>query len=132
MSQTHSKPVATWIGLAAGLCALASVAQAEPGVTKDTIKIGAFGPLTGAVTMYGYPILNGPTAVFNRVNDEGGINGRKIEVVYEDDGCDAAKTRAAVKKLIFSHEVFMINGGTCSASVYAARDEFNDNKVPLM
>ena len=132
MSQTHSKPVATWIGLAAGFCALASVAQAEPGVTKDTIKIGAFGPLTGAVTMYGYPILNGPTAVFNRVNDEGGINGRKIEVVYEDDGCDAAKTRAAVKKLIFSHEVFMINGGTCSASVYAARDEFNDNKVPLM
>lgn len=126
------KRAGRWLGFVAALCALASVVHAEPGVTKDTIKIGTFGPLTGAVTLYGYPILNGPAAVFARVNDEGGIHGRKIQLVYEDDGCDPAKTRAAVKKLIFNHEVFMINGGTCSAAVYAARDEFNENKVPLM
>jgi len=110
----------------------ATGALAETGVTKDSIKIGMFGPLTGAVTLYGYPILNGPAAVYARVNEEGGIHGRKIQVVYEDDGCDPAKTRAAVKKLIYNQEVFMINGGTCSASVFAARDEFNDNKVPMM
>jgi len=120
------------LALSAGALAFMPGAKAETGVTKDTIKIGVFGPLTGPVTIYGYPILNGPAAVYKRVNDQGGINGRKIELVYEDDGCDAAKTRAAVKKLIYSHEVFMINGGTCSAPVFAAREEFNDNKVPFM
>jgi branched-chain amino acid transport system substrate-binding protein len=115
-----------------GSLALARTAWAENGVTKDTIKIGTFGPLTGAVTIYGYPIINGAVAVYKKVNDEGGIHGRKLEIVYEDDGCDAAKTRAAVKKLIFSDDVFMIHGGNCSGPVFAAKDEFNENKVPFM
>ena len=45
--------------LGASLAALlAGTAQAEPGVTKDTIKLGMFGPLTGAVSIFGYPINN--------------------------------------------------------------------------
>lgn len=121
------------------VCVIASVslglgpaAQAESGVTENTIKIGTFGPLTGPVAIYGYPIINGAIAVYKKVNDEGGINGRKIEIVYEDDGCDAAKTRAAVKKLIFSDDVFMVHGGNCSGPVFAAKDEFNENNVPFM
>jgi branched-chain amino acid transport system substrate-binding protein len=115
-----------------GSIILSSGVRAESGVTKDSIKIGTFGPLTGAVTIYGYPIINGAVAVYKQVNDEGGIYGRKLEIVYEDDGCDAEKTRAAVKKLIFSDEVFMVHGGNCSGPVFAAKDEFNENKVPFM
>ena len=44
----------------------------------------------------------------------------------------AAKARAAVKKLIYTDKVFMIHGGSCSAAVFAARDEFIDAKVPFM
>ena len=107
-------------------------AGAEPGVTDTAVKIGMFGPLTGATSVYGYPINNGPIAVYNDINAKGGINGRKIEIVHEDGACDAAKTRAAVKKMIFRDQVFMIHGGSCSAAVFAARDEFIDNKVPFM
>ena len=105
---------------------------AEVGVTDTTIKIGMFGPLTGPVSIYGYPINNGAVALYKEINEQGGINGRKIEIVHEDDGCDPAKTRAAVKKLIHSDKVFMVHGGNCSAAVVAARDEFIESQVPYM
>src|SRR6185369_8847660 len=76
------------------LFALAGTCAAETGVTDTTIKIGMFGPLTGAASINGYPISNGPIAVFNEVNAKGGIHGRKIEVINEDDGCDPAKAHA--------------------------------------
>jgi branched-chain amino acid transport system substrate-binding protein len=116
--------------LAAGLAGPAS-AQ-DVGITDTTIKLGMFGPLTGAVSIYGYPINNGAIAIYREINEQGGINGRKIEIVHEDGACDPAKTRAAVKKLIHNDKVFAIHGGSCSAAVYAARDEFIDGKVPFM
>lgn len=125
------RPVALAAGLVAAM-ALAGPVAAETGVTKDTIKIGMFGPLTGPVSIYGYPINNGAIAIYKKINDEGGINGRKVEIVHEDGACDPAKTRAAVKKLIYSDEVFMIDGGSCSAAVFAAREEFIEGKVPYM
>jgi branched-chain amino acid transport system substrate-binding protein len=123
-----------FMGLAAAyVLALAPLhALAEDGVTADTIKIGMFGPLTGATSVYGYPINNGAIAIYKDINEKGGINGRKIEIVHEDGACDPAKTRAAVKKLIYTDKVFMIHGGSCSAAVVAARDEFIDSKVPFM
>lgn len=117
--------------LAAMGCLIVS-ASAEPGVTNTTIKIGMFGPLTGATSVYGYPINNGAVAFYNDINAKGGINGRKIEIVHEDGGCDPAKTRAAVKKLIHRDDVFMIHGGNCSAAVFASREEFIENKVPYV
>ena len=47
-----------------------------------------FGPLTGATSVYGYPINNGAIAIYKEINDQGGINGRKIEIVHEDGACD--------------------------------------------
>lgn len=106
--------------------------SAEVGVTDKTIKIGMFGPLTGPTSIYGYPINNGGIALYQEINEQGGINGRKIEIIHEDGACDPSKTRAAVKKLIHNDKVFMVHGGTCSAAVLAARDEFIDSKVPYM
>ena len=105
---------------------------AEPGVTADTIRIGMFGPLTGPVSIYGYPINDGAIAVYKQVNDAGGINGRKIEIVQEDDACDPTKARAAVKKLVSRDDVFMVHGGSCSAATFATRDTFIDEQVPFM
>jgi len=116
--------------LAAALAA--GGASAETGVTRDTIKLGMFGPLTGPVSIYGYPINNGAIAIYRMINDQGGIHGRKIEIVHEDGACDPAKTRAAVKKMISRDEVFAVHGGNCSAAVFAAKDIFVDEKVPLM
>lgn len=115
-----------------GVLTLLPASAAEVGVTPTTIKIGMFGPLTGALSLWGYPINNGAIAVYNHVNATGGINGRKIEIAHEDGACDPAKTVAAVKKLIFRDEVFAIHGGTCSAAVFAARDEIINNGVPFV
>jgi branched-chain amino acid transport system substrate-binding protein len=103
-----------------------------PGVTKDTITIGAFGPLTGPSYLYGKLFFNGIDVVFDEVNAEGGIYNRKLQLVREDDRCDPASAIAAVKKLISEDHVFSISGGGCSNSAFAAREEIEKSGVPWL
>jgi branched-chain amino acid transport system substrate-binding protein len=110
--------------LAAAACVLAlgaAHAQGEPGVTDKTIKIGLFGPLSGNSMAYGFDVMNAAKMYYDKVNKEGGINGRKIELVIEDDRCNANDLLAAVKKLTEQDKVFALNGGSCSAAVVGAR-----------
>lgn len=118
--------------LAALAAGLPSHSWAEDGVTPTTIKIGMYGPLTGSASLWGHPTQYGAIMIYKDINDKGGIHGRKIEVVQEDGACDAAKTVAAVKKLIHRDKVFMINAGICSGATMAARNEIVANKVPHM
>jgi len=108
---------------AAALLAGTSATAADPGITADTIKLGMFAPMTGSMAVGSLTLL-GATAIYKSVNDAGGINGRKIELVVEDDGCDPNKTIAAVKKLMSQDNVFMIHGGWCSGTALAAKPEF--------
>src|SRR6266481_5766165 len=101
------------IGILGVMAALtvAQGAQAQvPGVTADTIKIGSFGALTGPGYLYGKLPMNGIEVVFDQINAAGGINGRKLELVREDDRCDPAAAIGAVKKLIYEDKVFAIIG----------------------
>ncbi len=120
--------------IVAGLAGLAAGAQAadSTGVTKDKIKIGMFGPMSGTNASFAKG-LYGTVAIYKDVNDRGGINGRKIELVIEDDACDGDKTIAAVKKLVDQDKVFMLHGGWCSSAVMKARPEIEKRaKVPYM
>lgn len=107
-------------------------AAEEIGVTSDAIKIGIFAPFTGSVANWGYPIARGALAVYEEMNAKGGIHGRKIVVVEEDDQCDPSKGVAAVKKLIHSHKVFMLHGANCSNAALAVRPEVQQTKVPWL
>jgi branched-chain amino acid transport system substrate-binding protein len=125
----------THIALATLLAAAAPlVARAAdvPGVTKDEIKIGSFGSLTGPTYLYGKLTMNGVDAVFAKVNEEGGVNGRKLVLVREDDRCDPATAIAAVKKLVFNENVFALIGGGCSNAALAARPEIIKDAVPYI
>ena len=62
-------------------------AQQEPGLTDKTIKIGLFGPLSGNSMAYGFDVMNAAKMYYDKINKEGGVNGRKIELVIEDDRC---------------------------------------------
>jgi len=119
---------------AAVLCALAFGAQAqnEPGITGKTIRIGLFAPLSGSGMAYGFDVLNAARMWYDKVNREGGVNGRRIELVIEDDRCNANDLVAAVKKLAEQDKVFLLNGGSCSAAVVAAREYVEREKVPLV
>jgi branched-chain amino acid transport system substrate-binding protein len=80
----------------------------EPGVTADTISIGAFGPVTGPAAYIGLAGRDGANLAIKEINAAGGIYGRKLSMTFEDDGHSPTKALAAVKKLIDQDHVFMI------------------------
>jgi branched-chain amino acid transport system substrate-binding protein len=93
----------------ATLCALSGSAIAvEPGITDDTITIGAFGPITGPAAYIGLAGRDGANLAIKEINAAGGINGRKLTMIFEDDGHSPTKALAAVKKLIDQDHVFLI------------------------
>jgi branched-chain amino acid transport system substrate-binding protein len=125
----------------AGMLAAFAVGQAAqaqapgpqvPGVTADTIRIGSFGALTGPGYLYGKLPMNGIEAVFDDVNANGGINGRKLVLVREDDRCDPAAAIGAVKKLVSEDNVFALIGGGCSNATFAARETLDQAKIPTV
>jgi branched-chain amino acid transport system substrate-binding protein len=80
----------------------------EPGITPDSIMIGAFGPITGPAAYIGLAGRDGANLAIREINAAGGINGRKLSMVFEDDGHSPTKALASVKKLIDQDHVFMI------------------------
>lgn len=118
--------------LCAWTAAMPGARAQTPGVTDTSIKIGMFGPLTG-VQAFGAKAIQGVAAIYKDVNDKGGINGRKIELIIEDDACDPNKSISAVKKLIAQEQVFMVHGGWCSPTILAAKPELTrDPNLPFM
>lgn len=119
--------------LLAGATALnVAWAQSEPGVTDKTIKLGVFAPLSGNAMAYGFDVLNAAKMYYDKINKEGGIHGRKIELVVEDDRCSANDVLAAVKKLTEQDKVFALNGGSCSGAVVGAREYIDRAQIPYV
>ena len=108
----------------------ATAAHAETGVTDTTVRIGQLGALTGPGYFTGKLVMDGADIVYKEVNKAGGINGRKIEMVRQDDRCDPAAAIGAAKKLIFGDKVFIIHGGGCSNASIGAFPEIKESKVP--
>lgn len=109
-----------------------AAAQNEPGITDTTIKIGLFSPLSGPGMAYGFDVVNAAKMWYEKTNKEGGIHGRQIELAIEDTRCNANDLNAAVKKLVEQDNVFLLNGGSCSAAVVAAREYVERSQVPFL
>ena len=60
--------------------------------------------------------------VYDDINAKGGIHGRKIRLVIEDDKCTPNELVAVVKKLVTVDKVFMLHGGSCTAAIAAAQE----------
>lgn len=120
------------VALAASVAAFAASAQTDPGITDKTIKIGMFSPLSGNAMAYGFDVVNAAKMYYDQVNKEGGIHGRKIEVVLEDSRCNANDLLAAVKKLTEQDKVFALNGGSCSGPVVGAREYVERAHIPYV
>ena len=104
----------------------------EVGVTADEILIGQHGPLSGPNYMFGTLALQGAEMIFNEVNEQGGIHGRKIRLVNEDDRCAPEAAVAAVRRLISEHRAFMIHGGACSNATLAALGPITEEGIPFI
>jgi branched-chain amino acid transport system substrate-binding protein len=131
MKLNLSKTSACWF-VAAMILSPCALAQQQPGLTAASIRIGSFGALTGPGYLYGKLAINGVEVVFDQVNAAGGINGRKLELVREDDRCDPAGAIGAVQKLIFQEQVFALIGGGCSNATFAARETIEKAEIPFL
>jgi ABC-type branched-subunit amino acid transport system substrate-binding protein len=118
-----------WIGLVA-TSALAEK-KYDPGVTDTEIKIGQTVAYSGPVSAYG-TIGRTQAAYFRKINDEGGINARRINFISLDDGYVPAKTVEQVRKLIEQDQVFAVFQPIGSASNAAIQKYTNSKKVPVI
>jgi branched-chain amino acid transport system substrate-binding protein len=120
------------LGLAT-IAASPSVAQKkyDPGANDTEIKIGNTMPYSGALSSYSV-IGKTEAAYFNKINAEGGINGRKIKFISYDDGSNPAKTVEQARKLVEGDEVLLIFQSLGGPMNMAIEKYLNDRKVPQL
>jgi len=98
----------------------------------DPIKVGVVLPLTGAQAKFGEIEKNSFVMGLEKINSAGGINGRKIELIFEDDTGKPDVGRSAVEKLISQDNVVCLTGGYSSSVTYAVCAVAQQRKVPFL
>src|SRR5271154_322810 len=116
---------------AAAFAASASSARADntPGVTDTEIKIGQTMPYSGPASAYGV-IGKADVAYFKMINEAGGINGRKLNLISLDDGYSPPKTVEQTRRLVEQDQVAFLFNSLGTPTNAAIRQYLNDNKVP--
>jgi branched-chain amino acid transport system substrate-binding protein len=107
-----------------------SARAADPGVTDTEITIGLFAPMSGPLAAFGLDPLQAAKMWYEETNKKGGIHGRKIKVVVEDDKCSPNEVVAVVKKLVTVDNTFIVHGGSCTAATVAAQEFVTREKIP--
>jgi branched-chain amino acid transport system substrate-binding protein len=102
------------------------------GTAGDTIKIGLIAPLTGDVAGLGADVLHGVEMAVEKINADGGLNGKKIQLIAEDGRCTGSDAAGAAQKLVNVDHVFAIVGGLCSGETLAAAPIVNEGKIVLL
>ena len=101
-------------------------------VDRSTIKIGYFGDLTGPTFNFGQSAINGVLMAASEINDTGGINNRKIDVVIEDDRGSPEEAARLTAKLIDQDKVIAIIAGGTSGNSRAAAPKAQASHVPFI
>ena len=109
----------------------AARAENAPGVTDTEIKVGNTIPYSGPASAYGV-IGRTETAYFKMINDQGGVNGRKINFISLDDAYSPPKTVEQVRRLVEQEHVAFLANTLGTAPNAAIRQYLNDNKVPQL
>src|ERR1044071_4612242 len=108
--------------------------QAEENGSPDrsTIKIGYFGDLTGPTFNFGQSAINGVLMAASEINQAGGINNRKIDVVIEDDKGSPEEAARLTAKLIDQDKVIAIIAGGTSGNSRAAAPKAQASHIPMI
>ena len=119
----------------AAVALAAAPAKAEkkygPGVTDSEIKIGNINPYSGPASAYG-AIGKAIGAYFDKVNAEGGVNGRRIKYISLDDGYSPPKAVEQARRLVEQEQVLLIFQSLGTPSNTAIHQYMNDKKVPQL
>ncbi|GIQ73905.1 ABC transporter substrate-binding protein [Bradyrhizobium sp. RD5-C2] len=129
--RSHLRATLLLLPLIAAGTARAESPKYDPGADDKTIKIGTTAPLSGPVSAFAQ-IAKSAEAYFRKVNDEGGINGRRIQMMIADDAYSPPKTVEQTRRLVESDEVLLIFGGVGTPTNSAVHKYLNDRKVPQL
>lgn len=99
---------------------------------SDTINIGAIGPLTGPASTYGQSVKNGAELYLEQVNADGGIDGKKLSLLFEDDEANADKAIQAFNKLVDNDKVPVILGAVTSGATNAVAPQATSRSIPML
>jgi branched-chain amino acid transport system substrate-binding protein len=108
-----------------------TTAQTDVGITSNSILLGNTNALSGPAAAYG-TISNAENAYFTYVNNQGGVNGRKITFKILDDGYNPAQTVPLTKQLVEQDQVFAMFSGLGTQTQTSVRDYLNSKKVPQL
>jgi branched-chain amino acid transport system substrate-binding protein len=121
-----------WIGIAVVVILAVVLIVMQIRKEEKEIKIGVLIPLTGGSAKYGEDIKRGYDLAVEEINNKGGIKGRKIRLIYEDDEGKPEKAVAAAQKLIQRDKVIAILGPLWSSPTLAVAPIAEKNKVILL
>jgi ABC-type branched-subunit amino acid transport system substrate-binding protein len=119
------------IALAVGLPVALAGSAGDPGLTSDTILLGATVPLSGDEVAYA-AVARGANAYFQYVNDRGGVRGRTIRYLYVDDAYDPSETVRKTRELVEDEHVFAIFNSVGTEHALAVRPYLNQLEVPQL
>src|SRR5438874_8259661 len=125
----HAKSIAVALFALAVASAANAQKKYDPGATDTEIKVGNIMPYSGPLSAYA-TIGKTEAAYFNKINSEGGINGRKISFISYDDGYNPAKTVEQARKLVEADEVLLIFNPPGTPGNTAIQKYMNAKKVP--
>ncbi len=110
--------------------ALSGAAMAQQGVSKDTLTVGSIQDLSGPLAGFGKQIRMGLMLAADEINEQGGINGRKIVLKIEDSGYDPKRAVLAAQKLVNQDKIFAMIGHVGTAQNMAAMPvQFSKNVI---
>jgi ABC-type branched-subunit amino acid transport system substrate-binding protein len=116
-------------GMVAAWAMLASAWAETPGVTATDIKIGQNAAFSGPASVYG-EISTAESGYFKMINEQGGVNGRQLNLIALDDGYSPPKTIEVIRKLIEDEQVAFLFQTLGTAPNTAIRKYYNAKKVP--
>ncbi|MDT0158818.1 branched-chain amino acid ABC transporter substrate-binding protein [Microbacterium sp. ARD32] len=103
----------------------------DSGSSDGPIKIGMLAPFSGSESAFGDYMKNGAQLAVDEINDDGGIDGRELELLVEDGACDATTAVAAANKLVTNGIVASV-GGYCSGATLPTLPIFDEAKIPMV
>lgn len=99
---------------------------------SEVIKIGGIGPLSGDAATYGTSVKEGAELYLEEINNSGGIDGKKLELIFEDDQADPNSAKQAFNKLVDKDGVCSILGAVTSGATLAISPDSTNKKIPMI
>jgi branched-chain amino acid transport system substrate-binding protein len=115
------------LALTLGLALMASAAWSE-----ETLKVGIILPVTGEKAKFGEIEKKSFEMAMEEINGQGGVNGKKLDFIFEDDTGRPDVARSAAEKLITKDKVLMLGGGYGSSETFAIAGVAQQNRIPFL